>query len=206
MLRTAANLAGAACLGYVAGTIPSADVAARLATDGAVDLRTAGSGNPGGANAVAVLGKWWGAAVIAADVAKAVAASVAGRRLAGDAGAHLAGVASVVGHSYPIWSSGERGGKGVACAAGQLAATFPAAAPVEIAVAGLMAKAASKDRARKATIAAVTAWMVASIVWWRRGLPNLWGPRPTAALPLAAAASGAVVVARFAAGRTTAPT
>ena len=33
------------------------------------------------------------------------------------------------------------------------------------------------------------AWLLASVTWWRRGLPNLWGPRPTAALPLANAAT-----------------
>ena len=41
-------------VGYLLGTIPSADIAARAA--GATDLRSSGSGNPGAANAIAVLG------------------------------------------------------------------------------------------------------------------------------------------------------
>ena len=46
---------GAAATGYLLGTVPSADLAARAASGGTVDLRSAGSGNPGGANAAKVL-------------------------------------------------------------------------------------------------------------------------------------------------------
>jgi glycerol-3-phosphate acyltransferase PlsY len=42
------------------------------------------------------------------------------------------------------------------------------------------------------------AWIGGAILWWRRGWPNLWGPRPTVALPLAAGASSAVILYRFA--------
>jgi hypothetical protein len=50
--------------------------------------------------------------------------------------------------------------------------------------------------------------VTASVVWWRWRLPNGWGPEPTAALPLAAAASSVVILQRFlaaerATGRTT---
>src|SRR5205085_478030 len=83
--------------GYLLGTIPFADLAARAATEGTVDLRTVGSGNPGATNASAVLGKRWGAAVLAADVAKAAGACMVGRAIAGDLGAHVGGTASVVG-------------------------------------------------------------------------------------------------------------
>jgi len=43
-----------------------------------------------------------------------------------------------------------------------------------------------------------TAWLLASVLWWRRGGPNLWGPRPTAALPLANAATVAIIASRAA--------
>jgi hypothetical protein len=36
------------------------------------------------------------------------------------------------------------------------------------------------------------------VLWWRTGWPNLWGPRPTVALPLAAGASSAIILYRFA--------
>src|SRR5918995_5922827 len=87
----------AAVGGYLLGTTPSADVAARLAAGGAVDLRSAGSGNPGGVNARRMLGRRMGAAVIGADIAKGFAACGWGRRRAGDLGAHVAGVAAVAG-------------------------------------------------------------------------------------------------------------
>jgi glycerol-3-phosphate acyltransferase PlsY len=48
-------LAGAA--GYLAGSIPSADIATRLAGTSVNDLRAAGSGNPGALNASVLLGR-----------------------------------------------------------------------------------------------------------------------------------------------------
>lgn len=98
------QLASAAVGGYFLGTAPSADVASRLLTGGAVDLRRAGSGNRGGMNARRLLGRRAGRAVMTADVVKGAAACFLGRRLAGDVGAHVAGVASVAGHCYPPWS------------------------------------------------------------------------------------------------------
>jgi acyl phosphate:glycerol-3-phosphate acyltransferase len=194
---------GAAVLGYVAGTLPSADLAARLAARRAeaVDLRSAGSGNPGAANAIALLGPQWGYGVMAADIAKGAAAAVAGRRVAGGTGAHVAGVAAVVGHCYPVWN-GFRGGKGVAASVGQCAATFPAWTVPDLALAGAVAASPWwRRRALATTAASSAAWVAAGLLWWRRGWPNLWGPAPTAALPLAAAASSTVILARFLAAR-----
>lgn len=191
----------AAAFGYFAGTLPSADLAARLATRGAIDLRQAGSANPGGANASAVLGPRWGYPVMAADVIKAAIACRVGGRLAGSAGAHVAGTAAVVGHCYPVWN-GFRGGKGVACSAGQCLATFPAYFPIDLAVAAITAARPWRRRAFTATAVASTTWVLAGLVWWRRRLPNAWGPQPGPHLPVAAAASSAVVLHRVAvAGR-----
>lgn len=91
----ASRLLTGAIGGYLAGSVPFADVAAGLATGASIDLRTSGSGNPGGANARRVLGRKWGVAVTAADVGKGVAACHLGRRGAGDLGAHVAGAAAV---------------------------------------------------------------------------------------------------------------
>lgn len=184
------RLAAAAAAGYAVGTLPNADIAARVATKGATDLRLAGSGNPGAANAMAVLGTKWGLAVMAADVAKGAAAAQLGRRMAGGAGAHAAGSAAVVGHCLPVWN-GFRGGKGVAAGVGQAAATFPPALPV------LALAAVARRRTRPATTIGVLAWVLAAVVWWRKRLPTAWGPEPTAALPVGAAASSAVILWRF---------
>ena len=195
-----ASLAGAALTGYLAGTLPSADAAVRLA-GGGTDLRTAGSGNPGAANAIALLGPRWGYGVMAADIAKGAVGAAAGRRLAGGTGAHVAGVAAVVGHCLPVWSGG-KGGKGVATSVGQCLATFPAWSLLDLAVAGAVAASPRwKQRALTATATSSAIWVGAATLWWRRDLPNLWGPRPTAALPLAAAASSAVIMWRFVTAR-----
>jgi glycerol-3-phosphate acyltransferase PlsY len=189
-------MVAAATAGYLLGTTPTADVAARLATGGAVDLRAAGSGNPGGANAYTVLGPGWGYAVIGVDIVKGALAAVAGRAIAGGDGAHVAGAASVVGHCLPVWTGG-RGGKGVGASVGQCLATFPAYFPVDLAVAGLTSTARWRGRARAATTLSSVLWVLSGVLWWRRRWPNLWGPPPTAALPLANLASSAVIAYKF---------
>jgi len=194
-LRSLALAAGA---GYLAGTLPSAAMAARMATGGAIDLRVAGSANPGAANAIAVLGSGWGYAVLAADIGKGAGACWYGRRVAGGHGAHLAGAAAVVGHCFPVWS-GFRGGKGVAASVGQCLVTFPVWFPVDLAVALATASRRVRHRAFAATAVSSLAWVVGGAVWWRRKLPNLWGPEPTWALPAASAASAAVIMYKFAA-------
>jgi len=182
--------------GYLLGTFPSADIASTVVTGGAVDLRRAGSGNPGGVNAQRLLGRRAGRAVKTADVGKGAVACVWGRSLAGDAGAHLAGVAAVAGHCYPVWSR-FRGGKGVATSFGQCIVTFPAYAPIDVALAMAVARLPGLRRPALASVSVSSAaWLLASLLWWRRGLPNLWGPRPTAALPLANAATVLVIVTR----------
>ena len=191
-----ARLLGAAGLGYVAGLVPSASVAARLASGGQVDLRTAGTGNPGGANAAAVLGRRWGYTVMAADIAKGFVACRAARRFAGDAGQHVAGVAAVVGHCYPA-THGFRGGKGVATSVGQCLATLPAYVPIDLGVATAVAAGPWRQRAFPATMAASATWVAASVLWWKRGLPNAWGGPVTRMHPIAAAASSAIIATRF---------
>jgi len=195
-LRVPWRLPAATALGYLIGTTPSADVAARLASGGTVDLRSSGSGNPGGANAYTVLGPRWGGVVIGADIAKGAVASAVGRTLAGGSGAYLAGAASVVGHCFPVWSRG-RGGKGVGASVGQCLATFPAYFPVDLAVAAVTSTARWRARARAATMLSSVLWVLSGVLWWRRRWPNLWGPEPTALLPLSNLVSSGVIAYRF---------
>jgi glycerol-3-phosphate acyltransferase PlsY len=195
-MNGALRLLIAALGGYLLGTSPSADVASRLATSGSVDLRTSGTGNPGGVNAKRVLGRRFGWAVIAVDIAKGSAACAWGRRAAGDPGAHVAGVAAVVGHCYPLWSR-FRGGKGVATSFGQCLYTFPAYAPLDLALATTVARVPGLRRPALVSVAVSSgAWLLASVLWWRRRIPNLWGPPPTVALPLANAATVLVIASR----------
>ncbi|MGQ0745081.1 MAG: glycerol-3-phosphate acyltransferase [Acidimicrobiales bacterium] len=188
--------------GYLAGSLPSADVAARLAQGRGADLRDQGSGNPGAVNAMAVLGPGWGWAVMAADVAKGAAACAIGARLGGPGGAHLAGTAAVVGHCFPAWNP-KRGGKGVAVSLGQCLATFPAYLPADLAVAWAVGR--WRGRALPGTLAGSATWVIAATLWWRKGWSNPWGPGfvpagrrcPTWLLPAGAAISSAVIISRF---------
>jgi len=194
------RLAGAAITSYALGTLPFADLAARRASDGRIDLREWGSRNPGAMNAMRTVGPSVGIGVAVADAGKGVLACALGRLLAGDVGAHVGGVSAVAGHCYPA-PSGFRGGKGIATSAGQLLATFPAFAPVE-AIVGLGAGAIVRPgrpgrRALVTTVVSSGAWIVGSVVWWRRRLPNGWGVEPTRALPLANMASTVLVMSRF---------
>lgn len=198
MTRRSLAVALAGVVGYLAGTIPSASIASRLASGGAVDLRTAGSGNPGALNAAQQLGTRWGVAVLVADAAKGALGAVAGRRLAGPAGGYLAATTAIAGHVAPVWT-GFRGGKGVATSAGACLAVFPAYFPIDAAVA---AAGAASTRNPETTIRISSlAWTVDAFVWWRRRLPNAWGPPATAGLPLFAAAGSAMILARFAQSR-----
>jgi glycerol-3-phosphate acyltransferase PlsY len=192
--------AAAAAAGYLAGLVPSATLAARVASRGQVDLRATGTGNPGGANAAAVLGRRWGYAVMAVDIAKGAVACRVGRRLAGDSGQHVAGVAAVLGHCYPV-THRFRGGKGVATSVGQCLATMPAYLPIDLGVATAVAAGPWRRRAFSATMAASALWVAASLLWWRRQLPNAWGGRPTVGHLVAAAASSAIIATRFLGGR-----
>jgi len=183
--------------GYLAGTFPTAAMVARRASGGAVDLREAGSGNPGSANALDVLGAKAGATVLAGDIGKGALACGMGGLIAGPAGAHLAGTAAVAGHCYPVWN-GFKGGKGVATSVGQCLATFPVYFPIDVLVA--VATAASprwKQRAFAATVVSSACWVAGSVIWWRRGWCNGWGPRPTALLPVASLLSTSMIIKRF---------
>ena len=195
--RIVGRLLAAAGIGYLLGTVPSAGLVARVVSDGHVDLRRDGSGNPGTVNTANLLGAGAAGAVLAGDVAKAALASGLGRAMAGPVGAHVAGTAAVVGHCHPVWT-GFRGGKGVAASVGQCLVTFPAYFPIDAAVAGVTVAVPSwKQRAFAATVVSCTCWVVGGLVWWRRGWSNAWGPQPTAALPVAAAMSSVVILGRF---------
>ena len=96
------GLLAAGVLGYLIGSFPTADLVSRYVTrhngDAGVDLRAAGSGNPGAVNAATVLGRKWGLLVFVGDTVKGIAACLIGRATGGDNGAYLAGTTAVAGH------------------------------------------------------------------------------------------------------------
>jgi len=103
----------------------------------------------------------------------------------------------VAGHCYPVWN-GFDGGKGVATSVGQCLATFPAYFPIDAAVAVATASSQRwRQRAFAATLVSSTCWVLGSVLWWRRGWSNWWGPEPSGLLPIASALSTAMIVKRF---------
>lgn len=108
-------------VGYFIGAINPAAIIARLR---GVNLRTAGSGNPGATNAGRVLGRRTGILVGLLDVLKGfVPALLAGLLLGADYGL-LAGFAAFLGHVTSPFL-GFHGGKGVATAGGAILGTNP---------------------------------------------------------------------------------
>ena len=188
------RIALAGLIGYLVGTFPSADLAARLATRGRVDLRTTGSGNPGGLNAMKEIGTAWGVAVILADIAKGAVAGGLGALVGGGAGAYAGATASIAGHIFPVWT-GFRGGKGVATSAGACLAVFPAFFPIDAAVAAAGAL-RTRNPERVIWVNGV-AWMTSAVVWTVADLSNAWGPEPGAGLLAFSAISCARIVYKF---------
>ena len=210
------GLLAAGVLGYLVGSFPTADLVSKYVTrrsgGAGVDLRAAGSGNPGAVNAATVLGRKWGLLVFAGDIVKGVAASLLGRATAGDNGAYVAGTTAVAGHCYPVWSR-FRGGKGVATSFGTSLVCFPAYAPMDLAVAAaafflsrhrasLAAGPDAQPAARIGTFVASGVFSAAATYWWLRRKGNLWGPRSTAGLPLYALATSGIIAFRFLTGPT----
>jgi len=180
---------------YLLGTIPSAVVVSRIASGGTVDIRAAGSGNPGALNTLGVHGAKWGAVVLLIDVGKAALACALGLQLS-DAAACYAGSAAVVGHCFPVWSR-FRGGKGIACAGGQCLVTFPVFSPIALAVTILSSRKRFEARAFLAGVLTATVWIAAAVVWVALDWPNAWGVQPGASLIGSAVISGSVIVYKF---------
>lgn len=117
LLASLLRLVGA----YLLGSLNGALLLGRLR---GIDIRTQGSGNAGGTNALRTQGPAFALGVVLIDVLKAW---IAVRVLGGSGTTWLAvgcGLAAVVGHVYPVFH-GFRGGKGVATLLGSLLAVSP---------------------------------------------------------------------------------
>jgi glycerol-3-phosphate acyltransferase PlsY len=182
-----------ALVGYVVGMFPSADLVARLASRGSVDLRASGSGNPGGLNAARVLGKKWGLLVIVLDATKGALAGLLGLAL-GDAGAYAAGTAAIAGHCWPVYN-GFRGGKGVAAAGGSFFTVFPPMVPIDGLATGAVALVGKSSRL--AIKAALVIWVVSAVLWWAADWSLWWGPDPSVGLVIYAVLGALMIQARF---------
>ncbi|MEX0663554.1 MAG: glycerol-3-phosphate acyltransferase [Acidimicrobiia bacterium] len=188
----------AALAGYLVGTFPTADLVTQLATRGRVDIRAAGSGNPGGLNAMKVVGAKWGVFVIVVDIVKGVVAGLLGWLVGDESGAYAGATAGIAGHIFPVWSR-FRGGKGVATSGGAVLVVFPIYFPVDAAVAAIGAL--STHNSERAIWISAPVWVGAALGWWLADLPNLWGPEPSVGLPISAAVGAGMILGKFIAAR-----
>lgn len=108
--------------GYLLGSFPSAVVVGLILRG--EDIRRRGSGNPGTANALRVLGFLPGLIIFVLDAGKGLLAVELAASCLGPAHAWPAGLAAVVGHIFPLYA-GFRGGKGLATGAGVIIRLFP---------------------------------------------------------------------------------
>ncbi len=145
-------------LAYLIGSIPFAFLLSRRR---GVDLRTVGSGNIGAANVLRTSGASTALAAVLLDALKGAAAvGMAQGMAATPAAATAAGLASVVGHIYPVWLR-FRGGKGVATAAGVFGVLSPiglaGACAVFLVVVGITRFVSVGSMAAAVTLAIITA-------------------------------------------------
>ena len=157
-----------AVLAYALGSIPFGIVITRLM--GLGDLRQIGSGNIGATNVLRTGNKKAALATLIFDAAKGGVAVLFARWLLGEDAAQVAGLASFLGHLYPVWLK-FRGGKGVATFLGILLAL---AWPIGLAVCGtwLVTALVTRISSLSALVAAAS-----SPVWLL-----IFGPRQALAL------------------------
>ncbi len=110
-------------ISYLVGSIPTAFIFGRIIKG--IDIRKFGSGNVGATNALRVLGKKAGIAVLLLDVLKGVICilliqiAVARVNVSSDIYRILAGISCICGHNWTIFLN-FKGGKGIATTLGVL--------------------------------------------------------------------------------------
>lgn len=112
-------------IGYLFGIIQTAYIYGKM---NGIDIREHGSGNAGTTNALRVLGKKAGAIVFAGDFLKCFVVIFLVKLIFKNMAADIlpliglyAATGCILGHNFPV-QLGFRGGKGIACTAGLLAA------------------------------------------------------------------------------------
>lgn len=113
--------AAAIVISYLLGSVNFGIIVASMQ---GIDIRSAGSGNPGTSNMLRTGGKKSAAMVLAGDALKGAAAAAIGALWIGGDFGWVTLFAAVIGHAFPIWH-GLRGGKSVATAIGGIIYLVP---------------------------------------------------------------------------------
>jgi acyl phosphate:glycerol-3-phosphate acyltransferase len=118
-------------IAYLIGSVPFGLILTKLC--GAGDVRNIGSGNIGATNVLRTGHKGLAIATLILDILKGALPVWLAFRYLGPDMAVVAGLGAVLGHCFPVWLK-FRGGKGVATAAGVVAALTPTIAALAIGV------------------------------------------------------------------------
>lgn len=160
---------------YLCGATPFGLLVARCVMRD--DIRNHGSGNIGATNVGRVLGWRWGSLVLFLDALKGALPTYFLTRLAvaPDDGNFIhwsvaCGVATVLGHMFPIWLKFQ-GGKGVATALGVIIVLSPWSSLAALVVFGIVL-ASTRYMSLASMIAAVVYGVTCLILMWSGGL---WG-------------------------------
>lgn len=145
--------------GYLVGSLPTAQTLGRL---WGVDLRKDGSKNPGTNNALRLSGSGLAATVLLVEASKGYAAVLLGGSIVDEGGAVAAGLGAVAGNVYNVWYRFS-GGKGLGISLGVLLAAWPIA--LAVALTAIIIAVLITRSSGKASIWAMVALMVASIIW-----------------------------------------
>ena len=165
-------------IAYLLGSIVGALVIGQLH---GVDIRTMGSGNAGGTNALRTQGLGFAAATVVIDVGKgwlaagwlpglAVPGVAADPAIARDWLAVSCAAAAVAGHVWPLWHD-FRGGKGGATLAGALLGLSPVL--LAVAVGAWLVIIALTGFVGLATVAAASSVALAVLAWVPESIPLL---------------------------------
>ena len=118
------NVISVAITSYLIGSVPFGLILAKLM--GLGNLRDIGSGNIGATNVLRTGNKLAAILTLAFDLGKGALAVLRASLFCGEAAAQIAGLASFLGHCFPVWLK-FKGGKGVATFIGiLLALSWPA--------------------------------------------------------------------------------
>lgn len=159
---------------YLLGSVSGSLVLGRMR---GVDIRTLGSGNAGGTNALRTQGWKFALGVALIDVGKGVLATWFAQRwaplgapLSVTTHGYLAAGLAVVGHVWPLWH-GFRGGKGAATLIGGLLVLWPWSIPLLLLVWGsVLVTTGYVGLSTVLAVASLPLW-----AWWSGAGPNrMW--------------------------------
>ncbi len=153
-----------AITGYLIGSIPFGIIIAKIM--GLGNLRNIGSGNIGATNVLRTGNKLAAILTLIFDLSKGTVVVILARLLFDDSAAQIAGLASFLGHCFPVWL-GFKGGKGVATFIGiTLALYWPAG--ILTCLTWILIAYISRISSLSALLSSIS-----SIVWiWICGMPN----------------------------------